>query len=414
MLRMTYCWWALSCLSAAVLQGAQTRIVGLPGVPCPNAQYTSIAAAVAAASAGDVIDICPGTYQEQLIITKPITLLGIEVNGVNRVLIQPTLKDLQGLATEAALTVTNTAGVTIRDLVIDASHNTVTACKPGLAAVRFLNASGTLMNSVVMGAQLANPLGCSTSFPYGNGAAVYVDNNPGTGPFQVSIQGNSIHDFTAYGVKAEGAGVTANITSNTITGVGPAGGIFQFGVFVVNGAVAQIETNIITEGLCGSLSTTDCINQRSEGVTLRAAGDGTVVDGNTINSAQSGIFINGANNLRVSNNQITNIDGMSGIDIQATKSRDFTNSLIEHNTITNVGPIDQEASNNREGCGIDEYSGAGTFLGNQIVANTVNDAYCGVAHVTANTVTDGSYFNTLYTELNSDNYTTTFPAAVEP
>src|SRR5207245_3789258 len=36
---------------------------------CPNAQYTSIQMAVNAAQPGDHIDVCPGTYNEQVIIS---------------------------------------------------------------------------------------------------------------------------------------------------------------------------------------------------------------------------------------------------------------------------------------------------------------------------------------------------------
>ena len=89
---------------------------------------------------------------------------------------------------------------------------------------------------------------------------------------------------------------------------------------------------------------------------MRAVGDGTEVEGNTITNAQSGIFINGANRLRVTDNQITNIDAMSGMDIQATASGVFTNSVIRHNRIFHVWPIDADASNDEEGCGINEYS----------------------------------------------------------
>ncbi len=101
--------------------------------------------------------------------------------------------------------------------------------------------------------------------------------------------------------------------------------------------MGKISSNVITEGLCGTLSSADCINVRSEGVTLRAVGDGTAVDRNVITNAQSGIFINGGNNLRITNNQISNIDAMSGMDIQGTASGFLTNSLIDGNTIFNVG-----------------------------------------------------------------------------
>jgi len=413
--RTTYIWISLLFSGTfGALADGKTLIVGQPGTPCPDPGYTTIGSAVSAAAPGDVVAICPALYTEQLVITQPLTLVGIEVKGIKRVLVQPVLSDLQNLATEAVITVMNTSGVTIQDLAINASQNNVSSCSPGVAGIHFFNASGIVQNSAIFGASLANPLSCTT-LPFGNGFGVAVDASQ-TGSFHVIVRHNSIHDFGANGVQVTGAGVSAEISQNTISGVGPATGVFQFGVFILNGAVAQILNNTITEGLCGSLAISDCINQRSEGVTLRAVGDGTIVDGNIISNAQSGIFINGANLLRVTNNLIRNIDAMSGMDIQGTSlgSGIFTNNVIDGNRIFNVGPIDQNASLNEEGCGINEYSGSGTFSGNQISHNIVNDAYCGVAHVSTDIVQSGVYLNTLYTEFNSDLYTSAYPPAVEP
>jgi Right handed beta helix region len=409
----------LLALSAGTLSAA-TLVVGKPGTACPSPQYATIGAAIQAAASGDGIEICPAVYAEQLIITKPLSLRGIDVNGFNRILLQPTLSNVQGLATEAVITVLNTNGVTIQNLAIDASHNTVSSCSPGVAGVHFSNSSGVLQNNAIFGAHLANPLACTT-LPFGNGFGVQVDASQ-AGSFTVWINGNSIHDFTANGIQVNGAcaacakapAITAEIADNSISGVGPTTGVFQFGVFILNGATARIIHNVITEGLCGTLAISDCISQRSEGVTLRAIGDGTVVDGNIITNAQSGIFINGANLLTVTNNQIRNIDAMSGMDIQASASGVFTNSVVANNSIFNVGPIDQNASTNEEGCGINEYSGTGTYSGNQIWQNTVSDAYCGVAHVGADQVLFGTYFNTLYPQLDSDLYPNGFPPATEP
>jgi hypothetical protein len=82
-------------------------------------------------------------------------------------------------------------------------------------------------------------------------------------------------------------------------------------------------------------------------------------------------------------------------------------------TIVNVGPIDADASNNQEGCGINEYSGTGVS-GNSITHNTINDAYCGVAFVTGEHVQFNVYLNTLYTRFNADSFITAYPPAVEP
>jgi hypothetical protein len=91
--------------------------VGQPNTPCPNPQYATIAQAIDAASPGDEIDICPALYAEQLLITKPLTIQGISVNNVNRILIQPTslAPPVAGLSFEAVVTVMGTHDVIIRN-----------------------------------------------------------------------------------------------------------------------------------------------------------------------------------------------------------------------------------------------------------------------------------------------------------
>jgi parallel beta-helix repeat protein len=383
--------------------------VGQPNTPCPNAQYQTITDAINAANPGDTIQICPALYPEQLVITKPLTLLGIGVQGVGRVLLQPpSLVPVGLLPFEAVISVVNTTGVTIQNLSIDASNNTVATCTVGLAGIHYYNSSGTVDSNVILGARLTDPQTCSTLFP-GNGFGVQVDKDANlNSPFQVTIRRNSIHNFTRNGVLVVGAGETADIDGNSISGVGPSTGGNQFGVFIANGAVGHVTGNMMDEGACGALSRTDCINLRSEGVVLRSAGDGTVIDGNTITNAQSGVFLNGANNAVITNNVIRNIDGQSGIHVQF-----LTNSLIAGNRIFNVGPINAATSQNEEGCGINEVSGTSN-LGNTIRDNAVSDAYCGVAYVTADLLESGLYSNTLYSTLNSDNYPIAYPPALEP
>ena len=197
------------------------------------------------------------------------------------------------------------------------------------------------------------------------------------------------------------------VEGNRVSGVGPSVP-FQFGVYIAHGAVGQINSNTITEGPCGTLSYNDCYNARSEGITLAGVGDGTVVDHNVITHAQSGIFINGVHDARITDNLISDIDNMDGMDIQA-----FTNSLVEGNIISNIQPLNENCSSTESCCGINEFSGSGDS-GNTISHNTVNDAYCGVAFVTADHVKAGVYHNTLYTELNEDLYPVSFPPPVEP
>ena len=392
---------------------SEKLIVGKSGTVCPGAKFSTINSAISAAPPGAEVEICPALYDEQVVVNKPLWLHGRRTNNVARVLIQPSKFALAAsLGFEAVIAVVNTAGVTIDHLALDASLNTVASCTPGLAVIHFHNASGKVADNAIFGAQLTDPTGCAHGIPFGNGFGVQVDSNASS-PQAVVVENNSIHDYTANGVLIENAGVSARVEHNGISGVGPIGGVFQFGIFVANGAVGHIVGNVISEGNCGTLAIADCIAVRSEGVTLRAVGNGTVVEGNIINKAQSGIFINGGSRIRVTNNIIGNIDAMSGMDIQGSASGYLTDSVISDNTIFHVGPIDANASINEEGCGINEYSGTGVS-GNSITNNTVNDAYCAVASVGADFVDDVHAHNTLYDTLNADSYPNVFPTAVEP
>jgi hypothetical protein len=209
---------ALVTLFCCPSMRANTLIVGQAGTPCPNRQYNTIGAAISAAQSGDTVQICPALYPEQLLITKPLTIQGITQQGVGRVLIEPpTLTDTVlpapagDLGFMAVISVVNTTGVSIANLAIDASKNTVAGCTPGLAGIHFFNASGSVEGNAISGTALNPQTGCTTLFP-GNGAGVQADQND-TNSHQIIVLNNSIHDFGRNGVLVSGAGETGYITS---------------------------------------------------------------------------------------------------------------------------------------------------------------------------------------------------------
>jgi nitrous oxidase accessory protein NosD len=158
----------------------------------------------------------------------------------------------------------------------------------------------------------------------------------------------------------------------------------------------------MTEGTCGSLTPDECLNARSEGVVFRYAADGSVAEENTISDVQYGIFLNGGNRYRIKENRITGIDG-GGSAIQL--NQDITDSLIERNVIVHGSVPDQA-------CGIFEF-----YLGNagnRFIGNSINDAYCGVVHVSGDAVEDGHYLNTLYDVLDANLFPGHAPPPVEP
>jgi hypothetical protein len=181
---------------------ASTYFVGAPNTPCPGANFSTIGAALNVALAGDTIEVCPATYPEQVVITKPVNLVGIAWNGVGRAVIQPTTLTANSLGFIAVVTVANTGGVTISNLAIDASNNTATGCTVSLSGIHFYNSSGSVLNSSISGTQLPTPTSCTTLFP-GNGAGIQADQSGTGGSYTITVQGNSIHDFSRNGVLSD-------------------------------------------------------------------------------------------------------------------------------------------------------------------------------------------------------------------
>jgi len=84
---------ALSILGAAVFfcavsrnASAATVVVTPPlTVPCKSlASYPTISLAIASVPANSTIFVCPGTYPEQLLITKSLTITGVAGNRRHR------------------------------------------------------------------------------------------------------------------------------------------------------------------------------------------------------------------------------------------------------------------------------------------------------------------------------------------
>jgi hypothetical protein len=389
-------------------QWGRSLIVGAPNTPCSNAAYSTISAAIADAQPGDVIEICPALYPEQLTITMPLTLRGIQEDGVGRVLVQPTTLTANPEGFIAVISVISTSNVTISNLAIDASNNTVTACTPALAGIHFYDSSGRVENTAISGTGLSTQTDCTTLFP-GNGFGVEADQMMGAaGPFKVTVENSSIHDFGRDAVIVNGAAESANVNNNFITGIGPSTGVNQFGVFLAEGATGQVVGNFITQGNCGSISIANCFGLRSEGVVLRAVGNGVVVANNVISNVQAGVFVNGATYPQVIKNTVDSVDALDGIHIQGSVSGLYTGNRVAH-----VGPFTTDTSNDEEGCGLNDISGTNSS-GNEIVANWINDAYCGVGYVSTDRVDANIFLNVLYLTLNGDNYPTVFPPPTEP
>jgi hypothetical protein len=150
-------------LAAVVLSGqnasAATRWVSLnaagpvPGISCINAGYATIQSAINAANAGDTVNVCPGTYLENITINKPnLTVSSTSGFGVTII---------RAAVVNSVVTVT----------AVNATINGFTLAPAGSAAKYDIgvnvaiagNASTEIANNYIRGGRIGVNLGCSSS-----------------------------------------------------------------------------------------------------------------------------------------------------------------------------------------------------------------------------------------------------------
>ena len=89
-MRTTALLWAIAAFVAAVTAASGTAAAGATlfvdddGVQCPNADFTTIQAAVTAAAPDTMIRVCPGVYSESVVADKPLRLHG-QIGAVDAV-----------------------------------------------------------------------------------------------------------------------------------------------------------------------------------------------------------------------------------------------------------------------------------------------------------------------------------------
>jgi Right handed beta helix region len=280
-----------------------------------NTDFATIQLAVASASASDVLNISAGTFTENVVVDKAVTLNGVGSTTI----ITP--------ATGTGISVT-AAGVTIQNLVV---RGAVT----GISAVGLLD--GLTITSVTVDANTGegmNIVGLSnvtltTCTATGNGAG--GDGSIGSGVDIVGVATATVNGLTATGNKRHGLAIGAkNFTlpapSNNLSSVSVSGGTFNgngnagklstgsgIAVFAedsksvmgvtINGVTASNNTTagIFVDASAGTISTTNigqgsdvtCSNNGSTGAD-GTGGAGVVVFGPASTTNIKGTFAKGS------------------------------------------------------------------------------------------------------------------------
>ena len=354
----------------AALLVTPVSVVGTNSADCPDAQFSTIQAAVDAASPGTVIRICRGTYPEQVRINKPLSL-----QGQNGVVIEPSnvtpnaTGTASGQPIAAIILVQETTDVDIRDVIVDGTNNGITACSPDLIGILYQNASGEVERVAVSNVKLSSASlnGCQS------GSAILIQSGGGTSV--VEVAGSSIHDYQKNGITANEVGTQVRIEDNVVTGVGPTAGAAQNGIQIGFGAGGSISRNTVANHIwtgCVSLEACDTADD-----ILVFQSDGVSVDQNVAGISQIGIDI-AANHGHVTRNHVFDALTFDGIKLGGNDN-DATQNSITHS--------------DRAGVFIDGDN-------NVVLGNRINEAAFGVlkaAGTTGNFIRRNDFSNAIVT-----------------
>lgn len=250
-------------IAAAVLVGraapaeAKTIYVS-PNPPaavleCFGAPFQTIGAALAVAGPGDEIRICPGEYAEQIVLSRPIRLVGVR-EGTVRPRIKPSALPesrpslLGGNPVTAAILIDNEE-VVIANLEVDLSEATVASCLPFLAGVYLRRASGFVDRSRIANVRVAGRPDCNS------GVGLYVESGqvgeilgkPVIAIARVSVRDVEFAGFQKAGLVANGPRTSVLVRGGSAIGDGPRDGTVQYGYQIGPGARGNL-TNIVATG----------------------------------------------------------------------------------------------------------------------------------------------------------------------
>lgn len=299
-------------------------------VQCPDAQYTSIQAAVNAAPPHATISVCPGTYAEEVRIAKPLTIRGITVGNENLAVIMPPIAaantaSFGGTPTAAIVLVEKTSGVTLDNLTVDGASNTLGGCGVNIVGIYYRNASGNIENAAVRNIRLFPDtlLGCQT------GLAIYAQagNEPGViRRARLTVTNSSVHDYQKNGITADAAGTELTAVGNAVTGLGPTPAIAQNGVQVSRGATGRLEGNSVINHIYSLCVSTSSCNAVSTNILTFETSSVRILK-NNLGKAQVNVYLEGSNN-DLTNNTIFDTDVYDGVFIFGDNNRVNTNTIF--------------------------------------------------------------------------------------
>ena len=244
--------------------------------------FPTIQAAINASNPGDTIKVLPGTYTEQLTISKNLKIIG---SGAKSTIIEsPPVEELEPnvIGRPYIVEVNNETQVTMKGF-------TITGPPPGtdcgtLVGISVLDNGSINLKSVVINGCTQNAILI--------GAAPFFPGGPQIG--HATITKTFVTDYVDHGVLALGSGSTLTMSYNKIVGSNPNSAVV--GILFVFGAKGTITHNEVRGNICNLPECgPDFFTQlQSAGIVADSAGEGSVISNNYVSNNDAGIAVIGA------------------------------------------------------------------------------------------------------------------------
>jgi parallel beta helix pectate lyase-like protein len=312
--------------------------------------FQSITAALSATPPPTIVEVCPGRYLEQVVLTYPVRLEGISSNnGEQAILVSPpngmvvNATDAMGDEIAAQLYVeVNPGPINISNLTFDASNNEVSA--PAYVVGIFVqDSNATTINHVVTQNQIGGD----------GGIGIWMQGGDPT-----AVENSSIHDFSDIGIWTQGAAGFV-IQGNFVNGETASGIIAVLDVALGNGSTNTVSDNYLAGGQTGI--------SVSGGASGTVAHNNLITDGTAIAFGRDG---NTGGTMSVTNNDIF-YSSEEGIVVSSGLP------AVQHNTITHT-PIGLDFACNGD---------------DSMKLNTIMDAGTGEANLPVGFASTNSFFN---------------------
>jgi hypothetical protein len=293
---------APAAANAASVYVSNSSPVVAGGKSCTQPTYATIQGAIDALEksvTNPTINVCPGTYTEQLTIKKALKLSVAGTAGSAKVVLPASPTNTETPCDKAAaeagyppdqdeIAICKAGTVSITGLTVEAKWSGVN-CGVSMYGIRVAGGASLQATNVTVAGAGAVPInGCQSGVGIQAGTTRTTPAEVGN----LKLKGVTVSEYQKNGITIAGAGSTANIATTTVIGAGATPEIAQNGIQVSEGAQAKIKSvkisgNECENAACGAAALG---HAQATGLLFYAAAAGSTVTSSTVSGNDIGAY----------------------------------------------------------------------------------------------------------------------------